>query len=318
MRKSIQGKLKREPLEYSGSLDEFISFEVTPLLGTEFSELQVASILGDDNKLRDLAILASRRGVLFFRNQELSIPQQKILVQKMGELTGKPSTSKLSKHALYTKGMVAHLEEAGEFDPEVVEIWSQVERKNYPQRYTNPRPFASGGWHVDLGYEKIPGDYSSLYLTKAPKDGDKYDCGGDTLWVSGYELYDQLSPPMKKMVDGLDAVHSRTVKFQKLAQELGFELNTDRGAPENRGIDLESSHPLVRTNPVTGWKSLYGASASRPEEWIEGVTKAECEMLRDYFHQLKVENYDLQARFKWNENDLAVWDNRATLHTATL
>lgn len=57
MRKSIQGKLKREPLEYSGSLDEFISFEVTPLLGTEFSELQVASILGDDNKLRDLAIL---------------------------------------------------------------------------------------------------------------------------------------------------------------------------------------------------------------------------------------------------------------------
>lgn len=31
-----------------------------------------------------------------------------------------------------------------------------------------------------------------------------------------------------------------------------------------------------------------------------------------------VDNHDLQVRFKWkNPNDIAIWDNRSTFHTAT-
>lgn len=33
--------------------------------------------------------------------------------------------------------------------------------------------------------------------------------------------------------------------------------------------------------------------------------------------QLLTENHDLQVRFRWNENDLAIWDNRSVFHTAT-
>ena len=37
----------------------------------------------------------SQRGVVFLRNQDISVEQQKILGQKLGELTGKPETSKV-------------------------------------------------------------------------------------------------------------------------------------------------------------------------------------------------------------------------------
>lgn len=37
----------------------------------------------------------SQRGVVFFRNQDIGIDQQKILGQKLGELTGKPASSKV-------------------------------------------------------------------------------------------------------------------------------------------------------------------------------------------------------------------------------
>jgi len=37
----------------------------------------------------------SQRGVVFFRNQDINIEDQKVLGQKLGELTGKPETSKV-------------------------------------------------------------------------------------------------------------------------------------------------------------------------------------------------------------------------------
>lgn len=46
----------REPLKYSGSLDEYKSFDVTPIIGREFSDAQLTDILNDDRKLRDLAV----------------------------------------------------------------------------------------------------------------------------------------------------------------------------------------------------------------------------------------------------------------------
>ena len=49
--------LKRAPLVYSGSLDEYDSFDVTNIIGREFPHLQISDILQDDQKIRDLAIL---------------------------------------------------------------------------------------------------------------------------------------------------------------------------------------------------------------------------------------------------------------------
>lgn len=90
------GTSLKEPLKYSGSLDQYEQFDVTAVIGREFPKLQLSEILKDDTKLRDLAILVSQRGVVFFRNQDINIEDQKVLGQKLGELTGKPETSKVS------------------------------------------------------------------------------------------------------------------------------------------------------------------------------------------------------------------------------
>jgi len=72
----------------------------------------------------------------------------------------------------------------------------------------------------------------------------------------------------------------------------------------------------VRTNPVTGWRSLYAIGHHLKE--INGVTKEEGKNLEDWFMKLLVENHDLQVRHRWeNVNDIAIWDNRSMYHAAT-
>lgn len=76
-------------------------------------------------------------------------------------------------------------------------------------------------------------------------------------------------------------------------------------------------HPVIRTNPVTGWKSLFAAGGQLAAGYINDVTERESEILKAYFLELIANNHDLQVRFKWNKNDVAIWDNRSVFHTAT-
>jgi len=89
-----------------------------------------------------------------------------------------------------------------------------------------------------------------------------------------------------------------------------------RGAPENVGEELKAVHPVVRTNPVTGWRSLFPVGGH--VKYVNGVTEQESKALLDWFLRLLVDNHDLQVRFRWrNQNDIAIWDNRSVFHTAT-
>ena len=92
-------------------------------------------------------------------------------------------------------------------------------------------------------------------------------------------------------------------------------------------------HPVIRTNPVTGWKSIFGVG--HHVQQINGLTSEESRRILDWFVNLIVENHDLQVRHRWqNVNDcksftgfissfllltepVAIWDNRSVYHTAT-
>lgn len=76
-----------------------------------------------------------------------------------------------------------------------------------------------------------------------------------------------------------------------------------RGSPENKGKELSAVHPVVRTNPVTGWKSIF-ALGPFPKFINELNDKESAELLQKFVDTI-YENHDLQVRFKWrNENDL--------------
>ncbi|ETN40932.1 uncharacterized protein HMPREF1541_05212 [Cyphellophora europaea CBS 101466] len=302
-----------QPLKYSGTLDRYEYFDVTKIIGREFPTLQLSSILHSEEAIRDLAILVSQRGVVFFRNQDLTIEDQKVLGQQLGRLTGKPATSGLHRHALFNSKRGLKVDENGKLDDEVSIINSDQFRHLYGERYS-PRSqlLASEGWHADITFERVPSDYAILKIVQVPEDA-----GGDTLWASGYEAYDRLSPAYKKLAESLTATHYQP-NFNKIAKEHGEELLVeDRGAPENSGLDFKASHPVIRTNPVTGWKGLFAAGGQVEHGWIDGVTPRESDDLKKYFLDLISQNHDLQVRFKWNKNDLAIWDNRSVFHTAT-
>jgi len=129
----------------------------------------------------------------------------------------------------------------------------------------------------------------------------------DTLFASGYDVYDRISPPYQRMLESLTATYSQP-KFATAAAINGYKLYTEeRGAPENIGDKLEAIHPVIRTNPVTGWKSVF--SVGHHVHHINGVTEQESRSLLDWFTRLIVENHDLQVRVHWeNENDLVIWD----------
>ncbi|KAL7623174.1 hypothetical protein AAE478_006855 [Parahypoxylon ruwenzoriense] len=301
----------KEPLKLSGALDQFKQFDVTPAIGREFAEVDLAEWLrapNSDDLLRDLAIIISQRGVVFFRKQDnISDDLQKELVQRLGELSGKPETSKLHIHPVSNSGR-----EHGGKDDEISVISSEQAKKIYSRKdvWAEKKQSQRGQWHSDITFEPIPSDYALLRLTQLPKTG------GDTLWASGYELYDRISKPLRGFLDGLTAYYAQPA-FNEAAGRNNFTLySAPRGAPENVGEVLEAVHPVIRTNPVTGWKSVF--AVGHHVKHIHGLSEDESRQFLDWFVQLIVENHDLQVRLRWqNPNDLAIWDNRSVYHAAT-
>jgi alpha-ketoglutarate-dependent taurine dioxygenase len=263
--------------------------------------------------------------VVFFRKQDdITNDLQKELVQRLGELSGKPSTSKLHIHPVSNSGR-----ELGGKDDEISVISSEQAKKIYKGKIffqTEKKQSGKEGWHSDITFEPVPSDYALLRLTQLPKTG-----GGkriprisaslwltwtDTLWASGYEVYDRISTPIQKFLESLTATYAQP-KFNEAAEKNGFKIYSEpRGAPENVGEVLEAIHPVVRTNPVTGWKSIF--ALGHHVQKINGLTEGESKGLLDWFLRLVVDNHDLQVRHRWqNANDLAIWDNRSVYHAAT-
>jgi alpha-ketoglutarate-dependent taurine dioxygenase len=140
-------------------------------------------------------------------------------------------------------------------------------------------------------------------LIKLPKSNIANASSVDTLWASGYEVYDRLSKPYQKFLEGLTATYAQP-GFNEAAKKNNFDLySKERGAPENVGEELVAVHPVIRTNPVTGWKSIF--AVGHHVQQVNDVTEEESKTLLAWFLSLVVENHDLQVRHKWlNPNDL--------------
>nr|KIR45793.1 taurine catabolism dioxygenase TauD [Cryptococcus bacillisporus CA1280] len=260
-----------QPIPRNHSLDKWKSFEVTPFIGQEFgSDIQLSQIVNAPNAdelIKDLAVLISQRGVVFFRAQDINVDDQKTLGKRLGELSGKPGDSTLHIHP-------------------TTEISS------------------SKGDQISI----ITISFGTLISR-------------DTIWASAYETYSRLSPDFAKFLEGKEAFHEATF-FSKAAEQYGIELRTGlRGSPLNEGPSLSAIHPVIRVNPVTGWKGLFVNHGFTRR--ILGVTKDESDFILDYLFKVTQNNHDLQVRFKWGVNyptgiaDVAIWDNRSTSHSAT-
>lgn len=150
-------------------------------------------------------------------------------------------------------------------------------------------------------YEEQPPSYTSLKVLSGPPRGG----GGDTLWSSQYAAYDMLSPYMQKYLESLTAIHSAELQAQG-TRELGRTV---------RRVPVATAHPLVRTNPVTGWKSLFFNPGFVTK--IVGVPKTESDAIIALLNEIVATSPEVQVRFQWNEGDVAFWDNRVCVSYAS-
>ncbi|KAF4995227.1 hypothetical protein FGRMN_5258 [Fusarium graminum] len=300
-----------EPLIPSGALDKFKYEESTPVIGREYSTVNLVDDIinaeNADDLIRDLAITISQRGVVFFRAQDnLTDDLHKELVHRLGQLSGKPSDSTLHIHPLLNSQS-----EFGVEDKEISVISSEVQfLKRLKDR--DDRKYGAASWHSDIQFEQYPADCTSLRLTTLPAGG------GDTLWASGYELYDRYSDAYRKFFEGLTATYHGDgfLRARDANPDLYKIYKEARGNPANVGDDLAAVHPVVRTNPVTGWKSIF-AIGNFPKRINELSERESRELLQSFYRRIE-ENHDLQVRFRWrNPNDIAFWDNRSVFHSAT-
>ncbi|KAL7004371.1 hypothetical protein EMMF5_006062 [Cystobasidiomycetes sp. EMM_F5] len=289
-----------------------LSFETTPAIGTEFpaGQLDLARLVQEESGeseqvLKELASLVSHRGVVFVRKQSNLTPALlNKLVDKIGILSGRPAESNLHIHPLSKE-----FNEAGELIRGGETIDSHPDAEGRQISFADEKStFASAGWHSDVSFEPVPSNYSALQLRTIPVHG-----GGDTMWSSMYSAYDLLSPYMQQFLSGLTATHDADI-FREQSARHGFALYTQtRGHPDNHGSNLRAVHPVIRTNPVTGWKAIYVNKTFTKR--INELSTDESDLLLKYLFSLVAENFSFQARLKWEKDDLAIWDNRSTQHS---
>ena len=139
-------------------------------------------------------------------------------------------------------------------------------------------------WHTDITFQEEPALMSILHMVKCP------ETGGDTMWTSLYAAYDELSPPVKEMCDGLTALHDAL----------------PHNHPERMAV-----HPVVRVHPETGKKALY-VNEHFTRRIVE-MNATESEVLLGYLTRW-VANPRFTVRYAWSEGTVAMWDNRCTQH----
>lgn len=221
-------------------------------IGAEVRGLRLAD--ADERVAATVKALLLEHKVLFFPDQFLTIDQHVALGRHFGPLENHP-----------------HLKNPFTEHPEVFELAA-----------------SNGGiadeWHTDLTFLPEPSQCSILNMLRCP------EVGGDTMWTNLERAYDELSPPLRDLCDGLTALHDAT----------------PHGKPESMAV-----HPIVRVHPETGRRALYVNEhfTRRIVELSHAESEALLGLLTSWVHQER-----FTVRYRWTAGTIGMWDNRCTQH----
>jgi taurine dioxygenase len=154
-------------------------------------------------------------------------------------------------------------------------------------------------WHSDVSCDEVPPLGTMLQIHILP------EVGGDTLFANMYAAYEALSAPMRQMLDGLTARHE--------SEHVYRGRYSDRGVDDTGRTYPHADHPVIRMRPETGRKAIFvnRTFTARINELSETESRAVLDLLFDHCEQI-----DFQIRFRWERNDVALWDNRCVIHHA--
>ena len=172
--------------------------DVTGHIGTEVRGLSLSA--ATDAEIEALRQLVAERGMLFFRDQALTLEEHVRLGTRFGTL---------------------HVHPAAAADPRYPEAM---------QVFTEPDSTSVAGesWHSDVTCDELPPALSILHMFDVP------ETGGDTLWASSYRAYETLSEPIQRMLERLEAEHSSAHYYKPPLRFRAGWRYAPRGGPPGR------------------------------------------------------------------------------------
>jgi len=183
-------------------------------------------------------------------------------------------------------------------DPNYPTIYP-IFRDRFKARYGTSRCFDKPNWHADVTAAVNPPAASILRAEVIPPHG------GDTQWSNTVAAYEGLSAPVRRLAEGLRAVHRFSPPDGTTATE-DYERRVNRRP-------LVTEHPVVRVHPETGEKALYVNPGFTSH--IVGISPHESRRLLGLFYD-ELARPEYTVRFKWEPGSIAFWDNRSTVHLA--
>ena len=223
--------------------------------------------------------------VLVFREQPFSDEEQLAFAQRFdGTLHAKTGAAVLGKNRFGNEALtdISNVDEGGEL------LKSNDRRRMYA--------LGNRLWHTDASFQDPPGRYSMLSARVVPS------VSADTEFADMRAAYDALDAETQGDARG----PARAPLDRLLAANARLRILRPKSTSRLQG----AVHPLVRTNPGSGRRSLYLAShASRIVDWPVPEGRL---LLRDLIEHATQPQF--VYRHIWRPRDLVIWDNRATMH----
>jgi taurine dioxygenase len=265
--------------------DVAVQLDVRPLSATIGAEIRGVDLRDlDDATVAAIRRVWLERKVVFFPGQHIEADEHLAFARRFGETTeGHPVIPGMKDH------------------PEIFEIDYTFARKASAKPGKELPPQRGIDWHSDVTYMERPPMGSILRAITIPPSG------GDTMFSDQQAAYENLSPTMQEFLSTLTAVHDGRSSFQGLLDRVG-EGRWDG----EKVVSLEpSEHPVVRTHPETGRRTLFVNPGFTTH--IVGLTREESDALLQFLYKHSVEPRHTM-RYHWHEGDVGFWDNRSTQH----
>ena len=261
---------------------------LTPQFAAEVSGIDLTRPLTAE-QVRAIDDGMDRWGVLVFHDQRFDDDTQLAFSRQFGEL-------EISSGAELSKP------EDNRLQREMADISNLDAHNNMRAADDKKRLGALGNrlWHSDASFRAIPAKYSLLSARIVPP------AGGNTEFADMRSAYDALDEATKAEVEDLITEHSNafsreTIGFPKAAYGAEFQ---DKLRPVR--------HRLVRYDERTGRTSLYLSShIGAVVGWPVPEARA---FIRDLMEHATQREFVFAHT--WKVWDLAIWDNRTTMHRA--
>lgn len=271
----------------SPSKNKYIEvFPLAAAMGAEIRGVDLKNV--SDDQFKEIENAIYRHKLIYFRNQDISFTDHENITLRLGEF-GTDA---------YTQGVKGH----ENIQPVIKEA------------DTKTKMVFGSGWHTDSAFLERPPSIAINY----GKDMPPY--GGDTMFANSVLAYNSLSDGMKEMLAPLKVwMSAKKVVEAMQAEKAASEGNkiTNLG---NIELDVDTQnmldgyyHPLVRTHPISGEKSLYVDATYA--NGIEGLSEDEAMPILNYLSRFATQE-SFTCRLRWENNTVIMWDNRICLHQA--